>query len=364
MPKLKPKRCVIMAGGTGGHVFPALAVAIALRERGWDVQWLGTAERMEAHVVPANQFDIHFLPVKGLRGKGLKVRLQGITALAKSLWHARQILQKLRPDLVIGFGGYASGPGGAAAYSLRIPLVIHEQNAAIGMTNKLLGRLARKILLGFNAAQDQFGHAASRCVTVGNPIRHDIALLQQKVSVHIPLRILVVGGSLGAAPLNTAIPTVVGNYDQVSIWHQCGKNNAETVEQAYALAKCQWQVSEFIEKMHEAYHWADVIICRAGALTVSEVAAAGLTAVFVPLPHAVDDHQTKNAQALVDDDAAVLIPQQQLAVQLPEVIENWLADPQQCLEMGKNARKQAQINATDNVINQCIALTGETADGV
>ncbi|QPG06287.1 undecaprenyldiphospho-muramoylpentapeptide beta-N-acetylglucosaminyltransferase [Salinimonas marina] len=359
-----PKRCVIMAGGTGGHVFPALAVAIALRERGWDVQWLGTAERMEARVVPANQFDIHFLPVTGLRGKGLKVRLQGLLALGKSLWHARRLLQRLKPDLVVGFGGYASGPGGAAAYSLRIPLMIHEQNAAIGMTNKLLGRLAKKILLGFSAAQNQFGQVANRCVTVGNPIRQEIASLQPKVSTHTPLRVLIVGGSLGSAPLNAAIPDIAGRYPGLSVWHQSGKNQAQALEQAYAGAHCEWQVSEFIEQMHEAYAWADVIICRAGALTVSEVAAAGLTAVFVPLPHAVDDHQTKNAQALVNNEAAVLIPQQNLAAQLPGVIERWLADPGRCVAMGKNARQQAQLDATDNVINQCIALTGETADGV
>ena len=359
-----PKRCVIMAGGTGGHVFPALAVAIALRDRGWDVQWLGTAERMEAQVVPAHQFDIHFLPVTGLRGKGFKVRLQGLVALVKSLWHARQLLQRLKPDLVVGFGGYASGPGGAAAYSLRIPLMIHEQNAAIGMTNKLLGRLAKKILLGFSAAQNQFGQAANRCVTVGNPIRQEIASLPAKVSTHTPLRILIVGGSLGSAPLNAAIPDIAGRYPGLSVWHQSGKNQAQALEQAYAHARCEWRVSEFIEQMHEAYAWADVIICRAGALTVSEVAAAGLTAVFVPLPHAVDDHQTKNARALVNNEAAVLIAQQNLAAELPGVIENWLADPMRCVAMGQNARQQAQISATDNVINQCIALTGETADGV
>ena len=355
------KRCLIMAGGTGGHVFPALAVAQALRELGWDVQWLGTAERMEAQVVPAHGFPIHFLPVKGLRGKGMKARLQGLTALASSLWHARSLLKTLQPDMVLGFGGYASGPGGAAAYSLRIPLIIHEQNAAIGMTNKLLGRIARKILLGFSEAQTQFGQAAARCVTVGNPIRHEIAHLPQKASIHLPLNVLVVGGSLGSVPLNKAVPEVLKTHPQLSVWHQSGKGHQVALTDAYEPARCQWQVTEFIDDMAAAYAWADVIICRAGALTVCEVAAAGLTAVFVPLPHAVDDHQTKNARALVQADAAVLIAQNQLAQALPGVVQTWIDNPQRCLEMGQRARKHAVPEATNNVVKQCEALLGETA---
>ncbi|WP_137166137.1 undecaprenyldiphospho-muramoylpentapeptide beta-N-acetylglucosaminyltransferase [Salinimonas lutimaris] len=355
------KRCLIMAGGTGGHVFPALAVATELREQGWDVQWLGTAERMEAQLVPKHDFPIHFLPVKGLRGKGLSARVQGVLALAKSLIAARRLIKKLKPDLVVGFGGYASGPGGAAAWSAGVPVVIHEQNAAIGMTNKLLGKLASKILLGFAEAAEQFGAARTRCITVGNPVRPEICALPQKVSAHTPLRLLVVGGSLGSVPLNTLVPEAVASQSQLEIWHQSGRGNQAALEQAYDNARCQWRVTEFIDDMAAAYHWADVIICRAGALTVAEVAAAGLTAVFVPLPHAVDDHQTKNAAALVKAGAATLIPQTQLAEQLPGVIATWTKYPQQCVEMGAKARALAITDATNNVVKQCRTLLGDTA---
>lgn len=355
------KRCLIMAGGTGGHVFPALAVASALREQGWHVEWLGTAERMEARVVPAYDFPLHFLPVSGLRGKGLSARLRSLSGLARSVVLARRLMKSFKPDLVLGFGGYASGPGGLAARLAGIPLVIHEQNAAIGLTNKFLGRLAQRILLGFGQAASQFGRAQGRCVTVGNPVRPPIVALPAKTDVHDPLRVLIVGGSLGSQPLNARLPPLLGDHAGLSVWHQAGRDNAAQVEQAYAHSQASWQVSEFIEDMAEAYAWADVIICRAGALTVAEVAAAGLAAVFVPLPHAVDDHQTKNAQTLVAADAAWLVPQAQLERQLPAIVQGWLAQPHSLLEKGQHARQQAMTDATQHVVTQCSTLVGDTA---
>ncbi len=355
------KRCLIMAGGTGGHVFPALAVAQALTQKGWQVEWLGTAERMEAKVVPEHGFPIHFLPVKGIRGKGFTARWQGLSALLRSLGQAKTLMRALQPDLVIGFGGYASGPGGVAARLAKIPLVIHEQNAAIGMTNKLLGRVANRILLGFREAASQFGPASSKCVVVGNPIRDDIRALPEKASVHSPLRVLVVGGSLGSMPLNTMVPDALASHAQVEVWHQCGKGNQAALLDGYDNARCQYKVTEFIDDMADAYAWADVIICRAGALTVAEVAAAGLSAVFVPLPHAVDDHQTKNAAALVNAGAATLIQQHELAQQLPDVIARWIAHPEECLAQGSKARQLAIVDATEQAVNQCLQLVGDTA---
>ena len=355
------RRCLIMAGGTGGHVFPALAVAHELVAQGWQVEWLGTAERMEAQVVPEHGFPIHFLPVKGLRGKGFAARIQGLAGLFRSLGQARTLITAMNPDLVIGFGGYASGPGGIAARLAKIPLVIHEQNAAIGMTNKLLGRVANRILLGFKEAATQFGPAASKCVVVGNPIRNEIRQLAQKASVHSPLRVLVIGGSLGSVPLNAMVPAALMSHSQIDVWHQSGKGNKEALDDAYSGAQCQWKVTEFIDDMADAYAWADVIICRAGALTVAEVAAAGISAVFVPLPHAVDDHQTKNAAALVNAGAATLIPQNELAKKLPDVIARWITHPEECLARGSKARQLAIVDATEQAVNQCLQLVGDTA---
>ena len=355
------KRCLIMAGGTGGHVFPGLAVAHALKAKGWDVHWLGTAERMEAQLVPEHGFPIHFIHVKGLRGKGLSARVSGVMALLKGMGEARKLMGQLKPDLVVGFGGYASGPGGVAAWLRGIPLMIHEQNAAAGMTNRMLGKLAKRIMLGFGNARGGFDGAASKCMTVGNPVRKEIVALADKTETHSPLRMLVIGGSLGAKALNEGVPAVCKNLYGLTIRHQAGKGNAESVRAAYASGSVDVQVSDFISDMAAAYEWADCIVCRAGALTVAEVAAAGLPAVFVPLPHAVDDHQTKNARSLVDEGAAVLLPQTELESGLTKVLEGWLRQPQSCLSMGRKARQAAIMNATQRVVEQCELLTGEKA---
>lgn len=355
------KRCLVMAGGTGGHVFPGLAVAHALAAKGWDIQWLGTAERMEADLVPAHGFPIHFIPVKGLRGKGLKAKVNGVFALIKAVFAARRLVAELKPDLVIGLGGYASGPGGVAAWMAGIPVIIHEQNAAAGLTNRLLGKLARRILLGFDAAKAQFGSAAKRCYTVGNPVRDAILSVVEKQQPATRLNMLVVGGSLGSVPLNTMVPPVCAGMEQLNIWHQTGKGNDAAVRVAYEGARCKVTVSEFIDDMAQAYSWADFVVCRSGALTVAEVAAAGRAAVFVPLPHAVDDHQTKNAQSLVEKDAAVLIPQPQLTEQLGAVIRQWITQPALCLAMGQKARQAARIDATEQVVNHCMTVAGEAA---
>lgn len=371
------KRCLIMAGGTGGHVFPGLAVANALRNEGWDIHWLGTAERMEAQVVPKHDIPIHFIPVKGLRGKGISARLQGAVALVKSLFSARRIIKRLQPDVVVGFGGYASGPGGVAAKSLGIPVIIHEQNAAAGMTNKLLSKFANLVLLGFNDAKEQFSGVATKVHTVGNPVRDEIWQVMPKAAdinagaranalentseYEQGLNMLVVGGSLGAQILNETVPEACGVLEGLSIKHQCGKGNSERVTQAYKSVGADMAkvvVSDFIDDMAAAYEWADFIVCRAGALTVSEVAAAGRAAIFVPLPFAVDDHQTKNAQSLVKQNAALMIAQSVLKDSLGQAVRQWLQHPEGCLKMGAIAKTCASTHATENVVSHVKSVVG------
>jgi len=356
------KRCLIMAGGTGGHVFPGLAVANALRKEGWDIHWLGTAERMEAQVVPKHDIPIHFIPVKGLRGKGVSARLQGAVALVKSLFSARRIIKRLQPDIVVGFGGYASGPGGVAAKSLGIPVIVHEQNAAAGMTNKLLSKFASRVLLGFDDAKEQFSGGATKVHTVGNPVRDEIWQVKPK-SVDIDadarenttehkhgLNLLVVGGSLGAQILNETVPETCGVLEGLSIKHQCYTSVGADMSKI--------DVSDFIDDMAAAYEWADFIVCRAGALTVSEVAAAGRAAIFVPLPFAVDDHQTKNAQSLVKQNAALMIAQSVLKENLGQAVRQWLQHPEDCLKMGAVAKTCASTHATENVVSHVKSVVG------
>lgn len=352
------KRCLIMAGGTGGHVFPGLAVANAMKEEGWEVHWLGTAERMEADLVPKYGIPIHFIPVKGIRGKGLKAKLSGLWALIASLFSARKIIKQLAPNIVIGFGGYASGPGGVAAKSLGIPVVIHEQNAAAGMTNRLLARIASKVLLGFGDAKSQFEGITKVVETVGNPVRNEIAQINARVLSSSALNVLVIGGSLGAKVLNETLPSVCANLNGIAIRHQCGKGNQAEVKQRYVDAQYAVEVDEFIDDMAKAYEWADLIVCRAGALTVSEVAAAGRAAIFVPLPHAVDDHQTKNAMSLVSRGAAILIPQQELALRLHEEMCGFINNPEKCISMGAKARQASSSYATEKVVSHCVAVAG------
>lgn len=357
------KRCLIMAGGTGGHVFPGLAVAHALAAEGWEIEWLGTAERMEADVVPKHGIPIHFIPVKGIRGKGISAKISGGIALLKSLFSARRIIKRVAPDLVLGFGGYASGPGGIAAKSLGIPVVIHEQNAAAGMTNKLLAKIAKRILLGFDDARAQFAGQAAKVYTVGNPVRDDIWQVKAKDqhttrAEGVTLNLLVVGGSLGAKVLNDTVPKACASLAGLSIRHQCGSGNSALVQAHYQGTDNHVEVNDFIDDMAQAYEWADIVICRAGALTVAEVAAAGRAALFVPLPHAVDDHQTKNAQSLVKHGAATMVAQSVLKENVGQAIRHWLSHPNDCLKMGVLARQYASPQATQKVVSHCKAVTG------
>ncbi|MDT0593499.1 undecaprenyldiphospho-muramoylpentapeptide beta-N-acetylglucosaminyltransferase [Glaciecola petra] len=359
MDKIFTKKLVIMAGGTGGHVFPGLAVAQVLINKGWKLDWIGTADRMEADIVPANNIPIHFIKIAGIRGKGLARKVFAPFHLIKAFFQARKILQALAPDAVLGMGGYASGPGGLAAWSLNIPLVVHEQNAVFGLTNKLLAKFAKRVLTGFSF-DDSSKHNS---IFVGNPIRANFAeipameskpLDKIRLSEKNDLRvnILIIGGSLGALALNQIVPRCLlglSEHYAVSIHHQSGKNKLEQVNQAYANAP-NVKTSEFIDDMPAAFAWSDIVICRAGALTVAEVAASGRAAIFVPLPIAVDDHQTKNAQSLSKQGAAIIIPQDKLTEVLPRHLTSLLEDENLRLDMASKAKKCLPLNASNIVV--------------
>lgn len=352
------RKIVIMAGGTGGHVFPGLAVAHRLQTDDWQVHWLGTPDRMEAELVPAHGFPIEFINIRGLRNHGLVRKLLAPFQIIKAILQALVILRRIKPDVVLGMGGYAAGPGGVAAKLLGIPLVLHEQNAAAGLTNRLLAKIASRILMGFEGAFP----LTERSRVVGNPVRDEFLQLAQQPLKHYQagavLKILIVGGSLGARALNQLVPNALAKLNKVEIRHQSGKGNASQVTDLYqSLGVTTVTVSEFISDMSAAYDWADLLICRAGALTVAEVAAAGIPAVFVPLPHAVDDHQTRNAESLTSRGAAVLMPQKEMtADKLAALIAQWQSDPRQLQKMAQLSRAAAILNATDRVVSECKAL--------
>ncbi len=359
-----PKRLLVMAGGTGGHVFPGIAVAKHLQQQGWEILWLGTPKRMEAQLVPAQGFDIAFIDIEGVRGNGIKRLLQAPFKLLTAILTARKILKSFRPDVVLGMGGFASGPGGVAAWTLGIPLVLHEQNAVAGLTNKWLAKIAKSVLSGFDGAFNGLGVNPNKLKWVGNPVRESFFALHQQVQPHQSLRVLVVGGSLGAKVLNDAVPEALAEFQGIHVRHQTGAGNQALVQQKYAQTAPQIEVvvDEFIHEMADAYGWADLVICRAGALTVAEIAAAGLPAIFVPLPHAVDDHQTKNASVLVKNNAAWLLPQAQLERgELVPLLKQILADKAVLSEMGERAKSQAKIDAVDQVAACCHDLAEQYA---
>jgi len=350
------KTLLVMAGGTGGHVFPGLAVADALKQQGWQVSWLGTSDRMEAQLVPEHGYEIDFIDIAGVRGNGLKRLLMAPIRIIKSIFQARAVLKKHHVDLVLGMGGFASGPGGIAAWTMGIPVVLHEQNAAAGLTNRILSRFSKRVLMGFSGA-----FQSNKALLVGNPVRKQlVALPCKKISPeNAPLNVLVVGGSLGAKILNDLLPEVFAVFSdtQFNILHQSGKGHYQALQARYQKRHVKADVKEFITDMASAYHWADLVICRAGALTVAEIAVVGLPAIFVPLPHAVDDHQTKNAQYLVDQGAALLIPQKELGKEkLSDYLSIFLQDRALLSEMSRKGKKSAIIDATERVSAICNQL--------
>lgn len=346
------KRLMVMAGGTGGHVFPGLAVAHHLMAQGWQVRWLGTADRMEADLVPKHGIEIDFIRISGLRGKGIVAQLSAPLRIFRAVRQAKAIMKRYQPDVVLGMGGYVSGPGGLAAWLCGVPVVLHEQNGIAGLTNRWLSRIARKVLQAFPGAFEQAD-------VVGNPVRTDVLALPtpdvRLAGREGPIRILVVGGSQGARVLNQTLPAVAARLgERVAIWHQTGKGALNEVRQAYEKAGApQHNITEFIDDMAQAYSWADVVVCRSGALTVSEIAAAGLPALFVPFQHK-DRQQYWNALPLEKAGAAKIIEQSQLSVDaVCDLLSHW--DRATLREMAQRARAVAIPDATERVAAEVAA---------
>lgn len=351
---------LVMAGGTGGHIFPGIAVAEELMKKGWKVHWLGTAERMEAEIVPKNGYPISFINIAGIRNKGWQTWLKTPFKILQSVMQSIQVLKEVKPDVVLGMGGYASAPGGVAAWLLRIPLVLHEQNAVAGMTNRFLSRIATKTLSAFPGA---FSDRVTPNV-VGNPLRSDIISIENVMPEQpaTSKKVLVVGGSLGAKILNDVVPQAMKQIkvQSIDVWHQTGGGNEQAVLTSYqdfGLPEEKVKVTEFIDDMASAYQWADVVVCRAGALTVSELAMAAKPAIFVPLPHAVDDHQTKNAMYLVECGAAKLIAQKEFnGTTLGQMLNSLFISDKVVQQMSKAAHNAAHADATSHVAQTCIEV--------
>lgn len=359
MSELAPGSVLIMAGGTGGHVFPALAAAACLQAKGIHVEWLGTHRGIESRLVPAANIPIHYIGVSGLRGKGVINIVKGLLQLFSAIFQAAAVLRKLKPICVLGMGGFASGPGGFAAWLSGRPLVIHEQNAVAGTTNKLLARFAREVLLGY-----PIGLGGNKARFIGNPVRADIAQIpppEQRCSGRTDnLRLLVLGGSLGAKPINDVMPKAIEKIAQQlrpNIWHQAGKDHAEQVSTAYVQAQLAAKVEPFIEDMAAAYEWADLVVCRAGALTVAELAAAGVASILVPLPQAIDDHQTENARWLASNDAGLMLSQSTMtASSMSELLDELMHDRTRLLSMSQQARALAKTDAAEQVALRCLEV--------
>ncbi len=358
---------MVTAGGTGGHVYPGLAVARALIAQGIPVVWMGTRKGLEARVIPEAGIEMAWLEVNALRGKGLLNTLLAPVNLLRALWQSWGIMRRYRPAAVLGMGGFVAGPGGFVASLMGIPVVIHEQNAVAGLTNKLLSKVCRRILEGFPGTFP----ASQKVLATGNPVRLDIASLpapEQRMAAraHEPVHVLVVGGSLGAQALNQLVPQALALLPAAQrpiVRHQAGVKNIADAQTQYQNAQVTAEVMPFIEDMAAAYAWADLVICRSGALTVAELAAAGVAAILVPFPYAVDDHQTANGRYLADHQAALLLQQRDLtASALADVLATLCADRTRLQAMGVAARQLAKPYATAQVAAMCAAYAGYEFD--
>lgn len=364
----KKRPILVTAGGTGGHVYPGLAVARALIEQDIPVVWMGTHKGLEARVIPAAGIEMAWLDVNGLRGKGITTVLAAPVKLTKALVQSIGIMRKHRPAAVLGMGGFVAGPGGAVASLMGTPVVIHEQNAVAGLTNKLLSRLSKRILEGFPGAFSSANQ--NKVVAVGNPVRKDISEIaapeERMANRSGEVRLLIVGGSLGAQALNETVPEALAELtDEIRpvVRHQAGSGKHEATEKAYQAASVEATVTPFIEDMAEAYEWADLIICRSGALTIAEVSAAGLASILIPYPYAVDDHQTANGRYLSDNDAAIMMQQTAFNKEsLSTALETLFSDRQKLVEMSKKARALAKPHATAEVAAICAELAGYDFD--
>jgi UDP-N-acetylglucosamine--N-acetylmuramyl-(pentapeptide) pyrophosphoryl-undecaprenol N-acetylglucosamine transferase len=364
-------RVLVMAGGTGGHIFPALAVAKRLIQQGHTVRWLGTKNSMEAGITQANEIPISYVSISGIRGKGVKTKLLAPMRLAWAFTQSLKVMLSFKPEVVLGMGGYVTGPAGIAAWVTRRRLIIHEQNAIAGMTNQILARFSHKVLEAF---PNSFPQSITANLT-GNPVREDFhkLLAPEKRSgknTSPALKILILGGSGGAQSLNNIIPQILstwGDKPKPMVWHQAGAKHIANAKQAYSVAGINVEINsvvnaginiklvDFIQDMPNAYAWADIVICRAGALTIAEIAAAGVASILIPYPYAVDDHQTKNADYLVASGAALMIQERDLNVEkLRDLLQDLAANPAKILAMAKAAHKLAKPESLDKVVEFCL----------
>lgn len=349
---MKEKVALIMAGGTGGHIFPGLAVAQALREQGWRVHWLGVPDSMESRLVPPQGFPLEAIQFSGVRGKGLKTLALLPLRLLKAFWQALAIVRRVQPDVLVGFGGYITFPGGMMGVLAGKKLVLHEQNSVAGTANKVLASVADRVF-------EAFPNALAKAQWVGNPLRE--AFLRQPDPVTRfegrsgPLKILVVGGSLGAKALNDVVPqalALIPEEVRPRVLHQSGAKQIDALRANYEAAGVQAELTPFIEDTAQAFADADVVICRAGASTVTELAAVGAAAIYVPFPHAVDDHQTSNAQFIVDAGGGWLMQQPALSAQkLAEMLQNMQRST--LLNVALKAKTMQKTDATREVVAAC-----------
>lgn len=353
---------LIMAGGTGGHIYPGLAVADVLRQQNIPVRWLGADGGMEALTVPKAGIELDLVAISGLRGKGLKRWVHMPLMLIRAVWQARRLLEANRPGCAISFGGYAAAPGGIAAWTKGIPLLVHEQNRIPGLTNRLLVHFSRRILQGFPGT---FSEKLSP-IDSGNPVRREVAALPEPKTRFAgrtgPIRVLITGGSQGASILNQVVPAalkILSSFLSFEIHHQAGAQRVDEALEAYALEGVDAEVQPFINDMAKAYAWADLVICRSGALTVAELAAVGVASVLVPFAYAVDDHQTRNAEYLANANAAIILPQNSIDPQvLATTLKPLLSDRGLLFSMANAARQLALPDAAENVAEACSDWVG------
>ncbi len=363
MSPVMQKPIVVMAGGTGGHVFPALVVAQKLRQRGEAVVWFGTRSGIEARVVPAADIAIEWLNVQGLRGKGMATLLLAPFRLMRACWQALQILRRIQPKAVLGMGGFVSGPGGLMAWFLDIPLYLHEQNSIVGLTNRILSRLATRSYFAFPDAAVKI----PRSEYLGNPVRDEIAAIGEPDNrllprIDQPLQLLIIGGSLGAAALNHFLPQAIACLDRERrprVWHQCGEKHLQSCQQNYHAAGVEAEIVSFIEDMSAAYAWADLVVCRAGAITVSELTAAGLASLLIPFPFAVDNHQYYNARYLQQQNAAQILIESDLSAEsLALKLQYFQQNRTMLIDMAKQARSLYRADAAERLVQGLLGEEG------
>lgn len=355
---------MILAGGTGGHVFPALAIANELQGRGVPVVWVGTEKGIESKLVPDAGFPLLTMHVQGLRRKGLLQYLSAPIIIIRALSESIKIVVKHKPCVLLGMGGFVAGPCSLIGVLLRKPLIIHEQNSVLGLTNRILAPLCKKMFTGFPIIDNR-----KKVEFCGNPVRKDLRNIEEPdtrlADRSGPKRILIIGGSQGAAALNEIVPSAIEILSAsmpIEVWHQTGKGRMQDVVMAYQKFTSEVRVSEFVDDMAEAYRWADLIICRSGAITLAEIAAVGLASVLVPYPYAVDDHQTSNAQSFVTAGAASLVAESDLnASNLAELLTKLLNDSKQLVSMACAAKKLGTGNASQKIADECMLLGGLTA---